>query len=806
MRFREWIFTCSLMLITACLLIASSPLRAQEEEDTFLFYYEEETPGQLDVLLLRNNICLEAVLRLNPGIDFNNLSYGQAFYIPVDEVCYQYNTSIYGYWNFYDHYPPRLKYYENGQWLEEPYYSDSVIYTQAESAEEIAKRYNICVDVLLADNILLQQLDAYKEYAWLSLDVFLPKNAPMCDPGWRPPTPSGTDRMLVLRSEKFNPLYFVEKYNLCQEEIYFGNNIYHKSSSNSAVRLPDNAPPCYDDAGRRLQYFDEEGKRRTTPRYTDWEVRIAQPGETLHNIAHQTGACLIDLVRGNGFPRLPAVVPVEILIPPARACPEDVKVRSVDTRSTSLTTFSLEFNVCPDILEELNPHFDPSFNPGHTGLYTGPSYDEWLGWLILPVEADPCYWEFHPEKRTSVFEVERELNVCHEEFVGKSTWYNSFTADATLYIPHQAPPCYNAQGQRLLYPARYPSVRSQTQPADVKYSEMRVHIFQRADTVYSVSREYNVCVRDLLKVNPPLVESLPTGYPTFIPITRPCYDEASGMPLIYEDENGQPLPQPKVSDQLIYYGAQPPLRQSFYYNVCVNRIEDANRDKIERRRSYLGWIIPTDRPPCYDQDGNGIDYVCYNEPVDFAVTDRSDKVELSLDSDGTYCYDLSNPETIIWHQNKPYKPVNYQGTMLHSRAFTAWCYGVSLEAINAINDEPEILEILPIHTDTSRWRVIPLPTRDCYLDNPEVMDGHPVYVVMPGDTLLSIARYYSLSAGAIAEANDLDADHTLWPGQRLIMPDDYITSGQSLYLGVMGLMSLIVLFRLGYRHHRRRSD
>jgi hypothetical protein len=101
--------------------------------------------------------------------------------------------------------------------------------------------------------------------------------------------------------------------------------------------------------------------------------------------------------------------------------------------------------------------------------------------------------------------------------------------------------------------------------------------------------------------------AMPEGYPTFIPDTRPCYDEATGMPLIYEDENGVPLDEPRVGDKLNYYGTEPFGHVSHYYNVCENRIRDANAAKLAGEAHYLGWIIPHDRPPCYDEDGYVID-------------------------------------------------------------------------------------------------------------------------------------------------------------------------------------------------------
>ena len=51
------------------------------------------------------------------------------------------------------------------------------------------------------------------------------------------------------------------------------------------------------------------------------------------------------------------------------------------------------------------------------------------------------------------------------------------------------------------------------------------------------------------------------------------------------------------------------------------------------------------------------------------------------------------------------------------------------------------------------------------------------YVVESGDTLFAIARRFSVTAAAIAEANERDIDAPLSPGQRLILPDGYKDRG-----------------------------
>ena len=56
------------------------------------------------------------------------------------------------------------------------------------------------------------------------------------------------------------------------------------------------------------------------------------------------------------------------------------------------------------------------------------------------------------------------------------------------------------------------------------------------------------------------------------------------------------------------------------------------------------------------------------------------------------------------------------------------------------------------------------------------------YVVESGDTLFAIARRFSVTAAAIAEANERDVDAPLSPGQRLILPDGYKDKGPTVVL------------------------
>ncbi len=800
------------------LLAAIAPVNAQEE-GLYRFYYEQPTPNRLDFDLLRMNICLEEALLIN-GLDYDfvNVAYGDWLWLPQNpQACYQYDEERpYGWWNFSDNYPPRLKFYENGVWLDEPYYSDEVVYLGAESLQEIVTRYNVCEDVLLAHNILLQHFDRYKNYPIRSIDVFIPKDAPPCDPEWIPQEPENYHRdtktydFFEYAEAELTPLGFLEDHNICLESVAssWQNILYGAPSADriTVLAVPKDTPPCYNDSGQRLSYYDETGQPRDEAIYSDWPVIVTSPHISIEQVAEDYNVCLLNLLRVNNFPVFPVNVPVELFLPPSSECDDEgVYYERIKRNTNSLLNISLFYDICPEVLLDLNPHFRVM---GDNWLLDN-AYGNWQleYWLILPDEKESCYEKVEDRTITSMFELERSLNICHQHLIYPyNTWlFNPYQRMSNLEIAahidvlyrHDTPPCYNDEGQRL-HDVRFSAQPIAEQVAGIypEYSPLPIHIFQRDDTVYAVSKRYNVCVPDILAENPVLQSRMPTGLPVFIPQTAPCYDDETGMPLLYTDENGAILTEPAVADQLIHYGGQQIGYVSHYYNVCVNRIEDANQQKLDRELGYLGLIIPTDRPHCYDQDGKPLHYVCYDSVLDLQVDYQRAGNAPSFSYEGTDCYDIFMPETVIWYANRPYKAIQYDGTLLESRAFTAWCYGVSLEAIDAINAEAAMLTLLPRNA-----RMIPMPTRDCYLDHPEVLEGQPLYQVKTDETLYSIAQAHHKPYQWLAWVNDLNAENTIWTGQLLIIP-----SWRDLWVPFFGIFGIIGLGIMLYWVRRKKRN
>jgi len=592
--------------------------------DFFAYYYVDDHPYALNNMLLSGNSCLESFMRLNPDIVIYDIPYGTLIRMPRRENCYDY--SVYPYSDHMNAFlygkkgiPLRLKFYENGKWLDEPYYSDDVVYISGyKTVEDIAKAYNICLDDLLAENYLLHHFDAYRKLL-SSLDVFIPDYYPRCylDSSEQPPIKVVLDETGVItlsgNTYSFSLDLFAKIYNVCAEEVVdypLLQRLYSSYSSDIEISIPTDAPPCYNEQGQRLKYFDENNQLLETPVYTDLPIYIAAPQQTIQEVATITGTCIIDLMRVNQFIDLPMNYAVELFIPPVKPCPTDIQW--LEVYRPTLLNVALAQNICLKTVAELNPYLTDS--PKYAKIFY--RYYSYYGNSVVFIKDDPCYQQHTIYAGESIYDVEKRLNICYEDF-----FYDDIPQqgdDKVIYTALDVLPCYNEQGQRLQYPLDYDYHRiysnwqlDETKHFSPVYTPMQVYLVEWSDSLYEISRHYNVCVEDLLRVNPPLRHRVPpANYPVFIPQVHPCYDEETGLQFIYIDENGELLPEPILSDKLIHYFGSIPYHLPYYYNVCWNRISDANEGKYDENWNsrYWGLIIPTDRPPCYDDNWLVIDY------------------------------------------------------------------------------------------------------------------------------------------------------------------------------------------------------
>jgi LysM repeat protein len=677
-------------LMIACLFILIGEISAQEppppntDDDVIMIYYEDENPRGLASYFLINNLCLEALIPHNPDLDWTNIPYGTKLYLTTNKPCYLYSEdSIYDNWMWLN--PKRLKFYENGQWLDEPYYADHVIYTY----DRPNRRSQFCWDDLLGENYLLRYyLDEYLTLERNTIDVFAPPHMLPCSAKPSSTTDVGSEEqlvshrqldeiILVVKLSAWSPLLFSNTFNICIEELLSANRelMFHPSDYGLqflTIRFRQaDYLPCYNEQGQRLKYYDDDGQRLNIPMYSDLPVYITQSGETIEQIANRYGVCVLDLMRVNQYPSLPAATNVELFIPPSRLCPE-IKVMEINgwVRRDNFIEYLIMTGTCQDKLIELNPYLsqESDFERLLIATLANKSY------LLTTIE--PCYQEYILHEGETIYDVERQFNVCFEEL------YPARSNNDVIYIPLNVQPCYNELGQRIYYYNQYQFGRYSrgigrqynlfiVEPEEntPSYSSMQVYSLQQTDTVYGISKQFNVCVGDLLKTNVALrlyrLQSNWIGRPIFIPQTRPCYDDKTGLPLIYEDESGNLLSEPKVSEYHIYYGAWSYM-MPYYYNVCINRIEDANANKYDEQGNaqYLGYIIPTDRPPCYDENGKQLFYICYNQPMDFDTDYSYASPLVSVDINGTYCYDSADPQVVVWNQNRRVHTVVYGETLM----------------------------------------------------------------------------------------------------------------------------------------------
>ncbi|PJF33485.1 MAG: hypothetical protein CUN57_02040, partial [Phototrophicales bacterium] len=145
--------------------------------------------------------------------------------------------------------------------------------------------------------------------------------------------------------------YFAKTFNICVEEVAKSTSLFNVNRGNEfSFRVPNDTPPCYNEDGKRLIYYDEQGKKLDEPLYSDLQVYVSQPGDTMPSIAEKFNVCLIDLLRQNGFLNLSNSLYVEVFIPPSRPCPTDVTATQVTSSTTE--NISHELNICKDILLE----------------------------------------------------------------------------------------------------------------------------------------------------------------------------------------------------------------------------------------------------------------------------------------------------------------------------------------------------------------------------------------------------------------------------------------------------------------------
>jgi LysM repeat protein len=393
-------------------------------------------------------------------------------------------------------------------------------------------------------------------------------------------------------------------------------------------------------------------------------------------------------------------------------------------------------------------HHEPFLHPGLT--------------LFVPDDMPHCT-TINVSKGSTLYDVSLEYNTCMEDINRVQSWSKATLVaadDMQLEIPMDAEPCYDASNKRL------------------HFDDKAVYEPKSGESLYDVAVQYKVCVSDLRDANP-VLSGLEIWLPPilFIPDVPECDNTPPIRHVTYADESLQAL--------------------SFMYNVCYNRIVEANTptffnaadevNVIEKFPAGITLLIPTQRPDCYRMSPAGginlIPYVCYPEPVDFDrdYTGYEPLMSPTVGTDSGHCYERTIIMTIIYNNEKL--------TLYHQRyqdnAVTiAQCFDIPLATLMDVNAQDYPSEVKPRY-DT--W-IIPEPyNRDCYMlteDNEAYERGYQaemnrlgmiaddgLYRVNYGETLSEIGKRYGYLTQWLAAKNNIANPDLIYYRQELRLPN-----------------------------------
>ncbi|MEO1288229.1 MAG: SH3 domain-containing protein [Chloroflexota bacterium] len=473
----------------------------------------------------------------------------------------------------------------------------------------------------------------------------------------------------------------------------------------------------------------------------------------------------------------PFITPISVEPPPR----ERISIH-ID-RATYISYVSYQHNICiDDILAE----------PANRSWVNDTSHD-WEIWgialipenttVFLPLDTTLACYESISVHAEHVYSIAEQHNVCIEALLRQRNNWRNVNDVVTLNIPLYEP-CYDDNGHRLTYlDAEISEDRMLITPIRLPFD---IYVVPRTMSLFELSQAVNVCIPDLMRYNRfngfahttsnyswrndvAAVE----GLEVFIPDVPHCYHEETGNTLLYVDANGNPLDIPVDSGEILTYakGGWGVLAQ--YYNVCYNRIIDYNINYLPHETQRPAWHddgsriirilqsdyngatglvihasdvvrIPTDRPPCYDYDFDVdkpyndirvryLRYACYDYPIDMTQP-NPDAVQ---NIDGNYCYNIDDPETVIWENGQAYRVqsrIDPETGFGHPVPYIAWCYGVDVDDV-IMHADNDVMMIYP-----TREVVLPLPTRTCYLSEDD--GAEIVHYIQAGESVYSIAWQY----------------------------------------------------------------
>lgn len=569
----------------------------------------------------------------------------------------------------------------------------------------------------------------------------------------------------------------------------------------------------------------------TEPCYEFIEVASWQ---ALHDTLRERNLCFESIVEFNHFEKLMRNQITEIAVPlDAPACYEDGKRMMlynelghalqepvyVDTPFIEYDGSISEMPVSP---------YDYAAHEGYcTGDFNNANRHLWMGLtdgvdVFIPEDMRRCD---RVTTSGTLLDISREYDVCVWDLMsanvgGYDTWQAYTRID--IDIPVNVPPCYDADGL----------------PVDGDYQT--VHMSEPSESVFDIAVQYDVCMSDLYEANPHMQQPVrhAPAY-VFIPDTEPC------------DYAGDPATVTHVvqSWDTLY-------SLSYTYNVCLNRILEANASVIELASNsespntkgithYLGQNIydpepgteleiPVGRLDCYDLSNvhNPVvqRYVCYSEPVDLSrdYTGHDPVISPVPQSDDAHCIKFDGEGTVIIDNERRFASWKFQQV---EPIIMADCLGIDIyEYTQVLQDSRTVQALVSAGVTDATLPLDLIEDTDCPLIKgtpaeftqyygkaraelyaayeAELAPG-ATYIVRPGDTLDSIAEKSGYLPWMLAAYNDIPNPDLIVPGQRLKLPWYPRVPVLALIAGVLlgaGATMAIINFRRRGRRKRKNDE
>jgi LysM repeat protein len=592
-----------LMQRLACLfillLVFGQNVLAQENPHYELIHIRLEHEMTQHEFAMQYNICWEQVHQHSYHGIVNTIPADTDLYFPPDILpCYNETGQ-------------RLIFYENGEPLFEPYYTDMQVYvTQpGETFESVSLRLNVCIEDITHQNehYLFENTGAdYASRMALSTqhfatgrELFIPVTLPCYADDGRKLKYAENGSISTLAEGRYYFLWDISQVyylsyalNTCVDHILAANqsDAVEELVRSTAIVIPDNAPTCYD------IYREEEFTPEALSYHLNVCISAIHIGQVYQVYAEGQSRNRYYVERDappcydeNGVLLVPVETGVEVAPSPV------IVIAQGDT----LETISRRYNVCaPDLLAANGKHH---VRQGINFIIpeTRPCYNE-AGLKLLypeddsaPIAADLPVIIAGGNGGLSLQNIAWDNNICLEELLaanphlnigdglywgGYYTYYwdlrfnvSSLMADygSEVFIPVASTPCgesFVATNDEELWDL--------AQQQNVCIEQLRAWLWgNRQDARYMIPHQREV-----------------------------CYDE-NGHRLSYFDDKGVPLAEPIRINLDIYVvpHVMSTYELSRRLNVCVNDLLVAN-PILEVRLPYthLEVFIPA-TSPCYDE-------------------------------------------------------------------------------------------------------------------------------------------------------------------------------------------------------------